>query len=240
MTRILATELIKLKRSAVFWIFAACLAIPFARGLLDILRQKDGSMGWPDVLSLRLEYWALGTFVILLIVTSHLFTKEYEGNTIQSVFATPHPTFLFLFSKLLIAVLFLAASMALSLAIRFIQGLVFAAGPLTSAMATDSINHTFLMTVQFALLVPWIAAMGILGRKMFAATLICLGSVVMLFPFGQTDAYYFFPHLVPVVHFSKTIGFDRSDRMFTPEGWISLGLFFILAFSFCVYLYRKK
>ena len=240
MNAVLASEILKMRRSSIQWVVLASSGIPFLLSAADLALQGGGLPGRQAALQSNAEIWALGAFLTLVLTACHVFSREYQGDTIQSLFATPHHPLPFLLAKLLVTVLVLAAAMLLSLAARFLGALLLATGPWDPAFLRSYVGRIGLYILQFALLTPWIGLIGIVAKKMFTAFLVSFGFIVLLFPFSQTDHYWLFPHLVPVVHFSKTIGFDSGYRAFAAPGWISLAVFFLLTLGLCMALFRRR
>jgi len=240
MSGILASEARKWRHSSIQWVVLASSLIPLVLSAADLALRARGFPDRQAALQSNAEIWALGSFLTLVLAGCHVFSREYQDGTIRPLFATPHHPLPFLFAKLAVTVLVLAAAMFLSFAARFLGALLLASGPWDAAFVRRFLGRTVLYTLQFALLAPWIALIGIVMKRMFSSLLVAFGFIVMLFPFHRTDLYWLFPHLVPVVHFSKTIGFDGSDLAFRTPGWISLGVFFILTLGLCMALFRRR
>lgn len=240
MSHMLAAELTKMRRSLVPWTILAAVAVPLALTFVGAGRRGFGTLDWAAVLSLTPDSWALGFFAVLVIVANHIFTREHQDNTVQWLLTTPHPTRLFLLWKLVAALLALAVTTVLSIAVRLASGLVLASGPLSGEVTAVFLRAATLTALQFAMLLPWMSLIGILTRRTFLAVMVSLAFVVVLFPFHRADAYYLFPPVVPVVHFSRAMGFDSSDRIFTREGWLSLTAFLSITLPLCFVFYRRE
>jgi ABC-type transport system involved in multi-copper enzyme maturation permease subunit len=240
MSGILASEVRKWRRSSIQWVALASSLIPLLLSAVDLALKTHVLPGRQAALQSNAEIWALGSFLILVFTGCHIFSREYQDGTIQPLFTTPHHPLPFLFAKLLVILLVLAAAMLLSFAARFLGALLLASGPWDAAFVRRFVGQIGLYTLQFAMLAPWIALIGIVMKKMFSSLLVAFGFIVMLFPFHRTDFYWLFPHLVPVVHFSKTIGFDGSNLAFRTPGWISLSVFFVLTLGLCMALFRRR
>jgi ABC-type transport system involved in multi-copper enzyme maturation permease subunit len=239
MKGMLAAEIRKMRRSVVPWTVLAVIAVPLALTFVGAARKGLGTLDWAASLSITPDAWALGSFVILVIAANHIFTREHQDDTIQWLHATPHPTRLFLLCKLIAGLLVLAVTTLASLAVRLGAALVLASGPLSGEVTAGFVRAVMLTALEYGMLLPWVSLIGILARRTFLGVVVSLAVVVLLFPFHRADVYYLFPPVIPVVHFSRALGF-ASDRVFTPEGWLSLGVFLSITLPLCFVFYRRE
>jgi ABC-type transport system involved in multi-copper enzyme maturation permease subunit len=240
MTRILSAEFLKLKRSLALLAFGLALLIPLAFSLASPLIRRGEPMGARELLVSSSPLWSLGVYVLLVFSASVVFAGESQGKTIDLIFSCPHGSGAYLAAKFAAIACLLFAYYALSLPLRFLPVIVFSADALSSPLAAAYAAEMGLACLQFALLIPWAALLAVLAKRIFAAVLANFGFLIMFFPFHRTSRYYLFPFLVPVVHFSRTIGFDSSDLAFSRAGWISLAVFFVATLAACLAAFRRR
>jgi ABC-type transport system involved in multi-copper enzyme maturation permease subunit len=125
--RVFLTELAKLRRSRITWItFLAYGIFPIIGGLfmyimknpegarrLGLLGQKAsltmGSADWPGFLSFMSTMSAVGGMLIISVIVSYLFGREYVENTAKNMLALPIRRERFVVSKLCVALVWFAA-----------------------------------------------------------------------------------------------------------------------------------
>jgi ABC-type transport system involved in multi-copper enzyme maturation permease subunit len=236
MIDVLVTEFRKTRRSTLFIVLIVASAFPALFDLAQALIRGKAAAGLPLQ---NLGLWSLGAFVTLVMATVQAFSAEYQGNTIQVIFATPRPAAAFLFAKLLVGACFVAASIALSLGFGFLFYSISGAALAPAQKIGSYLGSVALAAIQFVLLVPYAALIAILCRKAFPAILINLAVFVLFFPFGMTKWYYLVPPLIPVTQYAHALAASGIDRGAGMEGWVSIGAFSAACLGFCAARFRR-
>jgi ABC-type transport system involved in multi-copper enzyme maturation permease subunit len=228
----LKVELLKLRKSRMFWITAAAFSIAplmggffmfvlknpelaASTGLVGAKAQIVGEANWPSFLGLLAQMISIGGTLIFGFVTSWVFGREYTDRTVKDLLSLPYPRGIIVIAKyitVLIANLLLSIHVIL---VGILLGLIVGLPGWSSAVVTDGLTVIFIATLLTIALSTPVAFFACYGRGYLAP----LGFVVLMVVFSQIIAAAgygdYFPWAVPAL-FSGTTG----EAM--PLGWSNL------------------
>jgi ABC-2 type transport system permease protein len=233
---VLATEVLKARRSRVPWITALAFTVAAAVGglFMFILQDQDrarslGLIGtkaalvgrdadWPTYLGFLAQTTAVGGMLVFGMVSVWLFGREFSQNTVKDLLALPSARTTIVLAKFAVAgawcLVLTVQLVVLGLGIGAALGLPgWSADLVTSGVAT--IAMTAVMTVLLTTPVALAASAGrgyLPGVGVLMASIFC-AQVVAALGYGQ-----YFPWSVPAL-FSGLAGPDAE----TP-GWLGVVL----------------
>lgn len=214
---VLATELIKLRRSLVTVLtLVAFLLVPAVGGLfmwivsepdrarqLGLLGTKATLTGldasWPSYFSLMTQTVGIAGMVVLAIITAYVFGREYAEGTAKNLLALPVPRWMFALAKLVVIALWWTVLIAVALVGMFVIGNALGLPGLTAEVARRGLVDILLAAAISLLLVPPVAFISTLGRGYlppfgFAILTLLVGNVL-----GATGWGKWFPwSIVPM------------------------------------------
>jgi ABC-type transport system involved in multi-copper enzyme maturation permease subunit len=221
--QVVVTEFIKLRRTRITWLTLVAFSIaPAAAGLfmwivrepgraaqLGLLGTKANLAGlqatWPYFLMMMTLVVGAGGLIILALIASYVFGREYSEGTAKNMLALPVGRHWFVVGKLVVTAawwaILVVTVLAEALAIGFALGLPGFSTALLAASARDIAlvaAFTFLLTP----VVAWIATLGrgYLPPIGFAIVMLAFGDV-----FAHTGWAMWFPwSVVPL--FAGTTG----------------------------------
>jgi ABC-2 type transport system permease protein len=192
---VLKTEVQKLRRSSAIWLsvvfylfFAALGAFvlwmlknPDSARSLGLLGQKASfamnglSADWPGLFAFFDELGIAGGMIILSIIVTYLYGREYVDGTAKNMLALPLPRAYFAVAKLTVAAIWFALLSALLLAEGLAVGALLGLGPLPSGLIANEAGKTVVAALLLLALQPLVAWIALASRGYLA-------------PFGYTIA----------------------------------------------------
>ena len=246
----LITEFLKLRHSKITWISAVAFSfLPLAGalfvwivmepdraaqlGLMGTKAQLTGvSADWPSYITLLIQEACVGGMVLLAIIASYVFGREYSEETAKNMLALPVPRQWFVVAKFaVIFVWFLALSLLLSIEGYVIGTLVGLRG-LTAGMALSAIKDILIAGLVGFLLVPAVTWIATLGRGYlppigFTILMLLFGNV-----FGATGWGKWFPwSIAPML---AGLAGPRTEVL-APGSVVVLALTFVAGFAATVW-----
>lgn len=213
---VLATELLKLRRSTITWLtWLAFSVAPLVGGLfMWILKEPDraraigllgakaqfagGSADWPSFAAILAQMTGVGGMILTAVITAYVFGREYAEGTSKNMLALPVRRESFVVAKLIVVMLWFAA---LVTAI-FIEGIAIGLaldlpGFSWGLLSTAARDVTF-SAAMCCLLVPPVAWIATLGRGYlpplgFAIFTLVLGNVFAATGWGKWFPYAIVP-----------------------------------------------
>jgi ABC-2 type transport system permease protein len=215
---IISTELLKLKRSRITWLsmlgfaliplvgtlFMAILKDPALGRKLGLLATKArwtaGSADWPTYFSMIQQGAGVAGMILVGIITSYVFGREYNEGTAKNLLAIPVRRSWFVVGKIVVVSIWLACISLVFLLEAFVLGGVLGL-PLYSPDLAVHCVETVLTTIGLALLLGpafgWIAVASKGYLAPIGATIVAmlLGTI-----FGTTGWGKWFPwSIVPIL-----------------------------------------
>jgi ABC-2 type transport system permease protein len=240
--QVLATELLKLRRSKVTWLSLLVLSFgPLAIGLfmwivrepgraaqLGLLGTKANLAGleatWPAYFSMLTLVVGMGGMLLLSFIIAYLFGREYADGTAKNLLALPVGRQCFVLAKLVVAALWWFALVVAVLAVALVTGLVLGLPGFSAALVLGGSRDALVAAGIAYLLAPVIAWITTLGRGYlpplgFALAMLALGNVL-----AKTGWALWFPwSIVPL-----SIGMVGKPVQTLPAGsLVVVGLTFV-------------
>jgi ABC-2 type transport system permease protein len=216
--RVLATEILKLRRSKVTWLSLACFSMgPFGIALmmwivrepgraaqLGLLGAKANLAGieatWPMYFYMLTLVVGMGGMLLLSFIVAYIFGREYADSTAKNMLALPVGRHWFALAKLLVAAAWWALLVVAVLAESFAIGTLLALPGFTAALAWKAVEEAMLAAGIAFLLAPVVAWIALVGRGYmpplgFALAMLALGQI-----FSKTGWAAWFPwSIVPML-----------------------------------------
>lgn len=222
-TRVLATELLKLRRSKVTWFSLAALSMgpltialfmwivrsPGRAAQLGLLGSKADLSGlaatWPSYFSTLTLVVGMGGLLLLAFIVAYLFAREYVEGTAKNLLALPVGRHWFVLAKLVVAALWWALLVVAVVAETFLIGLVMALPGFSVAVAEKGVHDVVLGAAIVYLLSPLVAWIATLGRGYMAPLGFALAMLALAQVFGKTGWGPWFPWSI-VATFVGSVG----------------------------------
>ena len=215
--QVLATELIKLRRSKVTWLSLIVLSLgPLGIGLfmwivrepgradqLGLLGTKANLAGfeatWPAYFSMLILVVGISGMLMLSFIIAYLFGREYADGTAKNLLAMPVGRQWFVLAKLVVAAFWWFVLVVAVLAEALVIGRVLGLPGFSTELVLGGSRDALLAAGIAYLLAPVVAWITTLGRGYlpplgFALTMLALGNV-----FAKTGWALWFPwSIVPL------------------------------------------
>jgi ABC-2 type transport system permease protein len=215
---VVATELLKLRRSKVTWLSFVALALaPLGIALLMwIVRDPDraarlGLLGtkadlagleasWPAYSTMMTQVVGTAGLIMLAFIVAYIFGREYSEGTAKNMLALPIDRHWFVLAKLIVAAVWWTLLTVAVLCEAFAVGFALSLPDFSAGLATNMIGNTLVAAAITFLLAPisaWITtlARGYLAPLGFALVMLLLGNL-----FSKTGWAEWFPwSIVPML-----------------------------------------
>lgn len=169
-------------------------------GLISTKANLVGSVtAWPDYLSVVAQAVALGGFILLSLILSWIFGREFADGTLKDLLAVPVPRLSILAAKFLTAALWFCAMIALVVLLCLLAGALVGLPPAPARIFTQwglVLALTTLLTLCAGLPVAIFASVGrgyLLPMGM-AILLLLLGNLAAIAGWGDV-----FPWSIPAL-----------------------------------------
>ncbi|MEJ2217872.1 MAG: ABC transporter permease [Gemmatimonadota bacterium] len=215
---ILATEFLKLRRSKITWLsWLAFAVMPLAAGLfmwiaadperaarMGLLGQKSQLVGmaadWPSFFTLLIQEAGAGGMILLAVIASYVFGREYSDGTAKDMLALPVSRHWFAVGKLAVVFVWFATLTVLFLAEALLVGAALRLPGFSLPLAVSSGGDVLLAGVLGFLLVPVVTWIATLGRGYLAPIGFTIFMLLMGNILGATGWGKWFPwSIVPML-----------------------------------------
>ena len=215
--QVLATELLKLRRSKITWMTWLVMSImPLVGGLfmwivmeperaaqLGLIGQKAQLAGltadWTSFFQLMLQIVGVGGMILAAVITAYVFGREYVEGTAGDMLTLPVSRHHFAVAKLIV-VMFWFGLLTLWLIIESLVVCWYLKLPgYSAAMLWTSTGEILLTALVAWLLVPVVAFVSLVGRGYMAPIGFAIFAMIMGIIFGATGWGKWFPwSIVPL------------------------------------------
>ena len=218
MTDVLATEFAKLRRSAVPWVSGGVIVVAVlgAALLVWIVRDPERAASLcllgtkANLAGLEATWPAFGTYIsviagaggmlLLAFIATYLFGREYDDDTSKNLLGLPVPRWRFVVAKLVVALVWWSALVALLLVTGFAVGTALQLPGHSTDTIAGTVGTTLVAAAASFLLAPVIAWITIATRSYLAALGFALGMLLVGNLIGHTGWAEWFPwSIVPAV-----------------------------------------
>lgn len=243
----LSTEILKIRKSKVFWITAVAFTIAplmagffmfvlkdpeFAKnaGFIGVKAQIAGEANWPSYLSLYAQIIAVGGVFVFGFITSWIFGREFADNTIKDLLALPYSRAVIVLAK------FVASFMTNIILSVYIVTLGFFIGWLIDIpewslpFVAEGLYIVLIVTMMTIILSTPIAFLASFSRGYlvplgFVIIAVVLSQIVAAAGFGA-----YFPWAIPALYGGLT-----GESMLTWNGVIIVCLTSLIGFFSTLY-----
>lgn len=182
MMKILYAEIMKLKGSKILWLIPIGAFFPCLLNLFILINEgaTGFKMSWLDLFGNNVSMMVLMIGPTLLaLLTGYIVSREFQENTINSLFTYPANRWQFIFVKTILMLGVTALLFVLDYFLCIAIGWGFISEPFTAdiAWATGK-SFLFAIVVQF-LLIPLVASLAIVGKNLIPAISLGILSVVL-------------------------------------------------------------
>lgn len=218
MSDVLATELLKLRRSSVPWVSAAVIVVavlgaalliwivrdPERAASLGLLGAKANLAGlqatWPALGSYLTVIAGAGGMLLLAFIVTYLFGREYDDDTAKNLLGLPIARWRIVAAKFVVAALWWLVLVVLLLVTGFVVGGALQLPGLTADVAASTIGGALFAAGASFLLVPVCAWITIATRSYLASLGFALGMLLVGNLLGHTGWAAWFPwSIVPMM-----------------------------------------
>lgn len=164
MFSILYAEIIKLKRSLVFFVIPVAAFIP---ALLSVYNTKDWNVAFLN----NAVFWALlmGPAISSLF-TGYVFSSEYHDKTINNLLAYPYAAYKFFIGKMFAAFILIASSITISFLFVITLGLVMKIPNLDMGIVIKGFQVYLFLIIMESTFMPVAAVLTILSKNYILST----------------------------------------------------------------------
>ncbi len=242
LSRVLATEFLKLRRSRITWLsWLAFSILPLAAGLfmwiaaeperaaqMGLLGQKSQltvmSADWPSFFTLLIQEAGAGGMILLAVIASYVFGREYSEGTAKDMLVLPVARHWFAVAKLAVVFMWFGVLTLLFLAEAFLVGTALGLPGLSLSLALSSGGEVLLAGLLGFLLVPVVTWIATLGRGYLAPIGFTIFMLLMGNIMGATGWGKWFPwSIVPML---AGMAGPRTEVL-APGSLVVVGLTFV-------------
>ncbi len=237
--QVLATELLKLRRSMITWLsWLAFSIMPLVGGLfmwivkeplraseLGLLGKKAQFAGvtadWPSYLGLLLQTTGIGGMILVSVIAAYVFGREYSDGTAKNLLTVPVGRHWFAVAKLVVILMWFGALTVSLIAEGLVVCWLLGLPGFSADLAVASVGNILLAALVASMLVPVVAWIATLGRGYLAPLGFTIFMVVPANVFAATGWGKWFPwSIVPL--FTGVAG-PRAETL-TPASLVIVAL----------------
>ena len=239
--QVVATELLKLRRSKVTWFSLVAFSMgPFGVALfmwivrepgraaqLGLLGTKADLSGlqatWPSYFSMLTLLVGIGGMLLLAFIVAYVFGREYAEGTAKNLLALPVGRQTFVVAKFVVTAAWWVALVAAVVIESLVLGLALGLPDFSAGLAISAVRNALLAAALAYLLAPVVAWITTVGRGYmaplaFAVAMLALGNIMTKTGWAVWFPWSIVPLLIGVV--------GRPVQTLPPGSFIVLGLTF--------------
>ena len=239
--QVVATELLKLRRSKVTWFSLVAFSMgPFGVALfmwivrepgraaqLGLLGTKADLSGlqatWPSYFSMLTLLVGIGGMLLLAFIVAYVFGREYAESTAKNLLALPVGRQTFVVAKFVVTAAWWVALVAAVVIESLVLGLALGLPDFSARLAISAVRNALLAAALAYLLAPVVAWITTVGRGYmaplaFAVAMLALGNIMTKTGWAVWFPWSIVPLLIGVV--------GRPVQTLPPGSFIVLGLTF--------------
>ncbi|HEX3043953.1 MAG TPA: ABC transporter permease [Bacillota bacterium] len=248
MFSIFYTEMIKLKKTRIFWLvlFAAlpaCMMSLFA--LLPRITPEGISAGF-DMQDMFYRQGMMLTIIgapLFALMTGYIVAREYQERTINQLFSYPIPRVRFLVTKLLVVFLLIMITVILSFVFVVGATLLFK-HQLNIATIWLGLKMNLLICILSFGTIPVAAALSMVGKNVIPTTVLAVfvTAITLIGEAGHSRSCILFPWLTPywpVRRLAQGIANNSGPNPYAGPALVILAFTFIISLTFCIVYYIK-
>ncbi len=223
------TELLKFKRSKML------LLLPISAAFASILSiyahlSMVSVINWDELFQFsEFGYNFLVAPMLFAMFTGFLFAREYQENTINTIFCKPINRVNFLLSKIIVMIFIISVTFFCTLAFSILIGLQFKHEMLTGHLILKHVYIFFLMVLMHSALIPIAALVSMIGKNIIPAIVLGIIAVTGNFAIGNFKGAMVYPWTIPSIITAKVGGAKWLEGQIDYKvGIVSLVITFVL------------
>ncbi|MGH4126012.1 MAG: ABC transporter permease [Clostridium sp.] len=201
LSTVIKTEFLKLRKCKVLWCIPLCAFLPdLLIFSMFALNKKFPTVVWEtyftDAIMMINMLMAIGLFSLL---AGFIFSREYQENTINSMFAYPIGRIQFFISKLIVILILISITLMASFILLVLLGLTIKHEPLTfSILLYYTKTYIFMIIMHFAL-IPIIAFLSIYNKSIIPPIILGVSAITLNLLIMNTRFNTIFPWSIPTI-----------------------------------------
>lgn len=198
---VISTEFIKLKKCKILWCIPLCAILPDALIFcIYAFNDKYSIVKWNDYVAIAATvfnvFMAVGFFTL---IAGFIFSREYQENTINTMFTYPISRVQFFVGKLIVMLILISITTMTSFILLMTSGIIIKHEPLTANILLAYGKSYVLMIIMHFALVPIMAFLSIYNKNMIPSLILgisaaCVNIIILNTPFNTL-----FPWTVPAI-----------------------------------------
>lgn len=198
---VISTEFIKLKKCKVLWGVPLCSLCPVMMiYIMYAFNKKYPVVAWSNYFSLIETITNLLVAVgIFAVLTGYIFSREYQENTINSMFTYPISRVQFFAGKLVVMLILIFITFVSSFILSVLFGLTIKHETLTVGILLYYLKTYLLMVLMHFSLVPIMAFLSIYNKSIIPPIIVGVIAITLNLIIINTPFNTLFPWSIPVI-----------------------------------------
>ncbi len=201
LTTVINAEFLKLRKCKVLWCIPLCAFLP------DILTFSIYAFNKKYPIITWQYYFTMAEMLINMlmgvalfsIVAGFIFSREYQENTVNSMFTYPIGRMRFFIGKLIVMLILISITLISSFIVLLLLGLTIKHEPLTlSSLLYYSKTYVFMVIMHFAL-IPIVAFLGIHNKSIIPPIILGVSAITLNLIVMNTPFNTLFPWSIPTI-----------------------------------------
>lgn len=198
---VINTEFIKLKKCKVLWCIPLCSLCPdILIFLMYAVNKKYPMVIWKDYFTLiEMMINLLIGIGLFSILAGFIFSREYQENTVNSMFTYPISRMQFFVGKLIVMFILIFITLISSFIVSVFLGLIIKHEPLTlSILLYYAKTYIFMAIMHFAL-IPILAFLSIYNKSIIPPIIVGVSAIALNLIVINTKFNTLFPWSIPTI-----------------------------------------
>ncbi len=162
-----------------------------------IFGNTDKDDGWKWFLASRQEIMVLAVVITVVLVSSLIFTMEYQYGTASYIYTSRVPKIQIFLAKLLTIFAVVTMLFAVTLSSELLFGYLAIKTPIPGALLLKLIKVTVWYMLSYGLLSTIVVLISVLTKRFVLTSVIVLGYMMLVFPFHLKNNIYISPFMTP-------------------------------------------
>jgi bacitracin transport system permease protein len=194
---VMATEVLKYRRTLVPWLAAAGGFFPLLVALLYLL-TGSAPITWESLALTGLGFMNMLALLLVAVCAGHAFVSEYRDSRVPMLFAYPVPRIMLYTVKLIVILLPVLGMYAVFGAFTVVSGAIFAGGrPLAPGFATDMLGLLLFSVAANYALVPMTVVVSVAVKNAGGYILAGICYFIVFMSFAGSELGRYAPPCVP-------------------------------------------
>ncbi|NNU77854.1 ABC transporter permease [Clostridium estertheticum] len=198
---VIKTEFLKLKKCKILWCMPLCSLFPNILVFsMYAVNKKFPIVVWKDYFTTNemLVNVMLG-IAFFSVLAGYIYSREYQENTVNSMFTYPISRMQFFISKLVVVLILISITLISSFILAILLGLTIKHEPLTfSILLYYAKTYIFMIIMHFAL-IPIVAFLAIYYKSIVPPIILGVGATTVSLIIMNTPFNTLFPWTIPTI-----------------------------------------